>query len=182
MKSIADEVVEYRKKNPCLTLQQVGDHFSRSRERIRQILFENGERTTNIRYGKTVVICPNCGGRKSRNGKFCQQCDRQNRKIPISCPICGNIFMRSQADTLFRITRQNRQHFFCSEKCNGSYSGRHYGFGAHPGTINRKQKWDYTKVYELRDATNWGCQKLSQALGIPSSTIGVILKNREALS
>ena len=70
--------------------------------------------------------------------------------------------------------------WFCVMFVNLKYLSRHWGFVAHPENCGkykggRKRKWDYGRVYKLRDITGWGCRKLSRVLGIPENSVSQIL-------
>ena len=80
-------VIETRKRNPCATLQQIGDKFGVSRERIRQILepygFPKGI-TIRRKVAGHSPICPICGGKKVQNAKFCRSCYHEQHWVTLA--------------------------------------------------------------------------------------------------
>ena len=48
-----DQIIRLREENPDLTLVQIGDEVGVSRERVRQVLSENGLQTKAIRFTAT---------------------------------------------------------------------------------------------------------------------------------
>jgi len=85
------EIIEYRKNNPCLTLQQVGNKYGISRERVRQILKRAKEKTTNYYYRglhQVAVVCSQCG--KTFYLKEYDLIDRENRASKTGGRFCSN--------------------------------------------------------------------------------------------
>ena len=89
-----------------------------------------------------------------------------------TCSYCEKSF--HNGDLKARIRRNSSGLFFCSKTCQGKWLGYN-----HKPSETHKKKWDYTKVYELRDKTNWGACNISRELNIPESTVSKILKNRK---
>lgn len=77
-------------------------------------------------------ICKRCGKEINRRNIFCSpKCRRENGTMLLSCTNCGIIFPRSK--TLVNRTEKNPRYTtklpFCSNKCKGSFAGKHYGWG-----------------------------------------------------
>jgi hypothetical protein len=133
-------IVEYRLKNPCLTLQQVGDKFSLTRERIRQILVEKHSPT---RKFIQKYLCLNCGNVNPRqNKKFCsRECCFEFHQVPVICDQCGKMFKRRVSNLLSYPTRHgSHNHTFCNRHCLGVWAGKHH---------KPLRKYDYNKVSEM---------------------------------
>ena len=76
-----------RLKNPCATLQQIGNDIGITRERVRQILSEEGLNTS---AWKQTYYCLNCDKEIATGRKFCsKRCDSDYTRIQIECPVCG---------------------------------------------------------------------------------------------
>lgn len=122
------QVIKYRQKNLCLTLEQIGTKFDVSRERVRQILARSGVETKNIRFGKHLAhICPYCGGKKGSSVVMCHKCS--SPKVTVACDECGKLIERSYNELRWRLTHGREQkQFFCSRECHGRYIAKRYGF------------------------------------------------------
>jgi uncharacterized CHY-type Zn-finger protein len=93
------EIIEYRKNNPCLTLQQVGNKYGISRERVRQILKRAKEKTTHY---------------------------YNNKKVAVVCSQCNKIFYLKEYDLIDRENLTNKTGGrFCSNKCAGYFKFEH---------------------------------------------------------
>jgi len=124
--------------------------------------------------------CLNCGTPTKK--VFCsRECKHDYAFIQVACSTCDKLFLRRQSKVIYYTNKRNQQFWFCSRHCFGIYAGEYHGFTAHPEKSHaggRHRKWDYSKVYELRDRTGWGSDRLSRALEIPVSTIAKILRRR----
>jgi hypothetical protein len=118
-----DKVVNLRMKNPCMTLQSMGDIFGLTRERIRQILKSENKPTVHLRQH---FICTVCGieflKRKGDcNNAFCSaECyhrwTKENEKIIIPCFHCGKLIERNYREVKHVLKRGYKQ-FFCNRSC-----------------------------------------------------------------
>lgn len=140
-------VVETRMRNPCATLQQMGDKYGVSREWIRQML-EPFNFPTGISQRILVShTCPNCGGSKGYRAKLCLKCYTKIHNIQLACSKCEQLFTRNLSEVIFqenvdpdkRPNKKPRQFWFCSHKCGGKWIGKHYGFGIHPEHRRRRK-------------------------------------------
>ncbi len=162
-------------------------------------IFERDPDELRLRYGilpkynyRHLNICIACG-KPTRNPMYCnKQCQHDFIWIPLICPTCDRLFYRRRSFVLSRLnhpsstTNKTQEQFFCHHSCNTKSRIGIDGFAAHPENIRgwqgeRKKKWGYVKVYELRDKTGWGAIRLGRALGMPSSTVGGILAKRTIL-
>lgn len=183
--SLKKNIVRARRNNPCATLQELGNRFGVTRERVRQVLLQEGKPTSAYRQ---TYLCNQCGkdmGVKARWRKFfcSERCYHDYTHIQVACSYCGELNEYSISLLVWRL--KHGQHssdlFFCSKCCHGKWLAEKHGFSAYPEHIPSGasyRKWDYTKIYELRDKTGWGTTRISRALGIPESTISVILRKR----
>lgn len=108
---------------------------------------------------------------------------RQNGHwVKLVCDECGRDFKRERSQVTFKI-KKGQKLWFCSRHCLGKYTGQHYGFTAHPENAGwergRSRKWDWGKVYKMREETGWGALRIGRALGIPVSTVSAILRRAE---
>lgn len=174
------QVVKLRQENLCATLQDIATHTKISRERVRQILKEEGLSTTNYNY-KPTSHCLNCGQEIpspiSQPRIFCSQaCFSRYHTILVECSQCGKLFTIRQSALLARTKRNKTSMIFCSNKCHGTVVGQNYGFLAHPENIgsHNHRKWSYQLVWRLR-MMGLKCGQIKFLLDIPESTIYSIL-------
>lgn len=177
-------IIRMRRNNPCATLEEIGSRFGVSRERARQILSEAGKPTRKYiqRYQ-----CFQCGKDMGSQPKlFCSpECRRNYGWIKVACSYCGQLREYSAKWLIWQIEhgKHSRELFFCSKYCQGKWLAENHGFIAHPENVGhdkRPWKWDWSKIYELRDETGWGATKISRALGIPLPTVSMILAKRKS--
>ena len=125
--SAAAIIVRLRKRNPCMTLKQIGDKVARSKERVRQILSRAGLPTRGLVQPKLRYECPGCGRLLRGPTSSCPTC----RMGTFVCENCGNEFQRGVAvqRSLFK---RGQKRLFCTKKCVGRFAGTHYGWAVHP--------------------------------------------------
>lgn len=113
--------------NPELTLDQIGDTFNVTRERIRQVLV-GLELPTKAKRHIRWVPCPNCG-KPIHHRRFCSmECLSAYCLIEVSCEVCGESILRNRKERTYR--RDNGyEHTFCSKVCQGKWLGTNYGRG-----------------------------------------------------
>ena len=124
-----DAIINLRKLNPYDTLQKIGDKVGTSREYVRQELKKANLPTIRKRDKN---VCKKCGGETNRRNIFCSaKCRKDDGTVLLSCTNCEVIFSRSR--TLINRTNKDPRYTtklpFCSNKCKGSYVGKHYGWG-----------------------------------------------------
>jgi len=129
-----DKLAKMRWTNPCATLQDMGDHFGVTRERIRQVLNEL-ELPTKHYAEKTMMGCLKCGTPfPEKEGKeFCsRECQSVYNTILITCSQCGKLMKRKACQTLLtesRIKLGYKGNFFCSKRCQGFWLAEKHGYG-----------------------------------------------------
>lgn len=115
----SQDIVDYRLKNPCLTLQAIGNNFGLSRERIRQILKEANVKTTNSLWDKRTR-CPICGKRNSGwHQGMCRECYNEQHRVTLICGLCNKHFKVRQWTILSPKEKYHRK--FCSRECFWEY-------------------------------------------------------------
>lgn len=180
-KTLQVNIIRARRNNPCATLNEIGAKYGVTRERVRQVLSRAGKVTS--AYHQTY-LCIQCGKDMGTEEKlFCnKQCRYDYGHIKIACSYCGKFQEYSIKWLIWQIEhgRRSPDLFFCSQYCHGKWLGENHGFAIHPENMecSHERKWDYSKVYELRDETSWGANRISQTLGIPIPTINTILRKR----
>jgi len=174
---IRQQVKELRMSNLSMTMSEIARLMGISRQRVFQILQENGLPTkhlvrqiNNYRYN-----CPVCG--KISINKFCSdECKKQWQQIPVVCTRCGKLFFRDIHKFLYNY-RDHNGTIFCSRNCQSKWIGEHYGFKSYPNHsgpgAKRKHNWD--DVWKRHIETGDGPVKLSRQLGIPKTTVAYIL-------
>ena len=130
------KVVRLRQKNPCYSLQDIGNVAGLSRERVRQILSQEGVETKLILPKN--LICPQClihfhtSDSEIKNGKvFCStKCIHDFAWGTFSCDECGKLFERKKVEVVnnHKNYETNNHHIFCSRRCQGIWLGKHHGF------------------------------------------------------
>lgn len=165
------EIVEYRKKYPCLTMRVIGVNFNLSTERIRQIL-KRGMVNTKHLTKRSKYNCLNCG-KETTHLKYCNRtCFYEYTHPLVECYQCGKLFRRLQG---WLYNKQPHTHYFCSRKCNGVFAARNYGFLKHPENSAvglRKGKSKYEQhLPEIINLLQQGytLYKISRMLKIPDS-------------
>ena len=114
-----------------------------------------------------------------RKGIFCDAtCFSLYHTTTLTCSFCGETFSLRTSEAYDRTTRSNSGMIFCTNKCQGKWIGKNYGFGVYPEHVPHNCKWDYEKVYKARDETGFGATKLGRLLNIPAPTITDILRKR----
>ena len=161
-------IADMRRKFPCYTLQQIGNEFGLSRERVRQILNSQGEETQSLRR-VTPQQCQRCGDIIAKNRIHCDKCQYELHHVQVICDQCGKLFWRSVSSVLQYsfLSDNKRQHYFCDRKCFGRWTGRNRGFGAHPptGKQNLFLKNLFVDKYRLVNVTeNLGWKMILETL------------------
>ena len=111
-----------REANPCATLQQIGDKYGITRERVRQILLHDKLPTAAI-IEKRIIYCLNCG-KETPNAKFCnQECRYAYYHIEVLCSQCSKMFSLCQSSLIVRTKRSKTGLLFCSKQCWGKWLG-----------------------------------------------------------
>ena len=179
---VRTNIIRMRRNDPYATLKEIGDSFDITKERVRQVLSEAGKETRAYR-DQVPHLCIGCGKQFNRlYNQFCSyECKRNETHTMLPCSYCGSPGKEVNIKWLnWEIDhgRHSPDLFFCSKVCQGNWLADNYGFVKYPEHIisaGRLLKWDYSKVYELRDRTGWGARRISRALGIPQGTLSQVL-------
>ena len=184
-------VIEFRKSNPCATLETIGHKAGISRERVRQILKLAALPTRHIQV-KKLFQCLNCEqsfplGRFRKERKydkydhqlFCSiSCSKKYHTLTLTCETCGVIFQRGEPSVMNNVRGGYGNHFFCSKSCQGKWAAKNFGFVAHPENGSRKygenRKWDYKQIWELR-SQGLKLREIMDRLSIPQCSLNNIL-------
>jgi DNA-directed RNA polymerase subunit RPC12/RpoP len=143
---------------PSQTLQQVGDVAGVTRERVRQIVKEDG---IVIDRAARPKACKYCGDKhfvaEMNKAQVCQPCQGRiakwkeyTRDKEVPCTWCGSLFYKSasQYRRSMGITARSvtsgapsyKGRFFCDRVCFGKWFGFTSGFTAHPENIIKGQE------------------------------------------
>ena len=122
------QILELKKQDPKRTLEAIGKEVGLSRQRVHQILTEEGVDTH-----KDQPICDGCGvvlqPSKKRpyidpNGnRYCMICRTQMVYGTYTCTDCGSKVQRRRKSIL----RAKPKYIFCNKQCQGHYLGITYG-------------------------------------------------------
>ena len=129
-----------RKENPEMTLQEIGNKFDLSRERVRQILKQMDLPTKHKSFGSiiTQTICPKCGRQKLYRAKYCRKCRKELLYEFVQCETCRIPIKRRISYTSYMKERRGYKHIWCSKKCQGKWLANNYGFIVHPENAGKK--------------------------------------------
>lgn len=174
-------VIQYRKEHPESTLQQIGDIFHISRERVRQLLKRDQVRTTHVHNYKNK--CKECGKRLSAKTKTmtCMDCHRAT----AICAYCGKTIHRGKAllsrhlkdQTNRKIKSQGK--YYCDRKCFGAHLGKTVGFAAHPEHASGKTKRltdEQIKDMQVMKQGGATIKQIERKFGICNATVYKYLK------
>lgn len=107
------KIADWFKANPCMTLQQVGDYYGITRERVRQILRAQG--ATHSRPTRSATwLCIACQKPSTRWRKtgLCKEC---RSGVQAVCSGCGKLFRRLYSSLSTR--RNTHGRVFCNREC-----------------------------------------------------------------
>ena len=130
--STKKRVRELRLANLCMTMSEIADIVGISRQRVFQILQEEGLPTKHYikKYQYRCLVCGTIGNRK-----FCSdECKKKWQQVPIVCTRCGKLFTRNVTQFL-KNYRHHNYHLFCSRYCSGKWSGEYYEFKSHANHV-----------------------------------------------
>ena len=123
-----EAVIQLRQVNPCLKGSDIARTLGISRERVRQILNEEGMRTA---FPQKEFICNQCGitfTTKGSSAKFCSmKCYSDSTRVPIICDECGILFHTLRSALIGRYRNRKTDGLYCSKRCWGKVFGRGRG-------------------------------------------------------
>jgi hypothetical protein len=191
------EMVELR--NEGNTLQEIGNKFGITRERVRQLLVKyNGTSEmknlvsryalskiigctegTIRRHEKSGIIKPKHIGlfylyKRSDAKKIASIIKRPILPAVMRiCRECGAVFYRRP----YEIRPQSPGNY-CSRQCLGKVVGAKYGFRVNAKSCGAKRRYDYGKVLEAQNK-GWSPPKISKEMGIPINSVYYILRTKK---
>ena len=134
------KIAEFKKKNPCVTLAEIGKHYGISAERVRQII----KKATGKGCGqmtKPRPLCLNCGlPCKQLTHIYCsRKCYNEARLVTMECYTCGKLFTRRQSQVMRTATspEYKTKRYYCSKKCSGVQFGLEYGWGTRHTPVDK---------------------------------------------
>lgn len=117
---------------PHGALTDISQVYGVSPERVRQIVNRAGiDRVPRIPGDSRTKGCRHCSKPAGTGIPYCEE----HRYVPLVCGNCNEEFRVRPSEVRSRLRRNESRkeaQFFCSRKCYGAYSGRNYGFAAHP--------------------------------------------------
>lgn len=119
------DIADYKGENPCLSCASIGRTFGISRERVRQILTDIGQKTRAI----IPHYCKVCGKQIFKKvgrryvPRMCEECKSQ-RIILVSCDYCGELFPR-RAKLVVTLSKRGYNHTFHNYSCQQNYYWQH---------------------------------------------------------
>lgn len=126
------QVIELRCADLFMTLSDIAKRVNISRQRVHQILLEEGLPTKHL-IQKYLYKCPVCGTVSTL--KFCSvACKKKWQQIQIVCSRCGKLFIRDRHQFLTNY-RHHSNALFCSKDCANKWFGEEYGFKRFPNHI-----------------------------------------------
>ena len=160
------------KENPCLSRTAIAEHFSVSREYVRQVLKRAHIRTKALHL-KPIRLC-RCGNEVTE--KYCRYC-YECRHIRLICDKCGCVYTRHITDVANKSMRHKHQ--FHSKECQGRWLGDEYGRN-NAGRLNSrkgKSKYDYILPELARRLTSGEfTYHIGKAMGIPAGSVNMLVK------
>ena len=123
------KIVEWAQSNPCSSLQEIGDYYGITRERVRQIIAREGahkEDARKVRPPAARPHCESCGKILSYRGYFYSQARKTDRprmcrpcgRIAVACVLCGQMVTVFRNVLLAKAASQRRYKMgdvWCSE-------------------------------------------------------------------
>lgn len=171
-----EQVVTLRTVYPCMLLQEIGDKVGLTRERVRQLLKNEGlpTRHHDQRQQYECLQChtvyPHHRTYGDRQGFCSRACRAAYRQIPMVCEECGVVFLRRQSDVI-NAAKHGQQHIFCGRLCHGAWFGRNFGWATRPEDMKkghrRKRKYNYDRIVAMR-AAGKRPREIAKELGITS--------------
>ena len=142
------QIVAMARQEPVPTLQEIGDKFGLTRERVRRILAKRNVTKPSRRIPIKQRPCKFIGCQNYHTAKRHRYCDEHaydshnGRKTlshqfrTLTCSYCGKQYQRSELYMKAAEHPRALNHFsplrwtFCSRACQGKLIGRDFGFAA----------------------------------------------------
>lgn len=146
------------------TLEEVGDRFSMTRERVRQIggkaglpsrtqvwhqtqqsIRDNAPDCLIAHCGNTVKIITTQGSKRVGYSATGRCADHGRDVVLITCTFCGKVTERESytvkaGNRPNKVRRKPQEQWFCDKTCQGKYIGENHGFVAHPENSGRNRR------------------------------------------
>lgn len=107
----------FKEEHPLMTLQQIADHFSVSRQYIHRVLKQHDLPTNNRLKRQTAYYCLQCKELLPKKRQFCsKECSFKYRHIKVNCSVCHVPFYRTRAYLKFKYS-QGQEYIYCSRNC-----------------------------------------------------------------
>lgn len=117
-----EKIAAWAVANPCSTLQEIGDYYGISRERVRQILKKQGVHKPAAKKVYNGPVCSECGKHMptaTRDNPVCHGCT--SMLITIICSGCGTSFQRKRCRLIkgmkYRPDLYKGKAYFCGNDC-----------------------------------------------------------------
>lgn len=125
-------VISERLASPCATLETIGKKTGVTRQRVDQILKDEGLPT---RHQRQTWLCNYCRKVMSRNRLFCStECFHEYHYVWLACEECGCLFSRKLSQVRHTLTNPHgsgdKALFFCTKRCKSRHAGKYYGIGS----------------------------------------------------
>ncbi len=100
-----EKIAAWAKANPCSSMEDIGDYYGISKQRVHQILVRQGVHKLNAQVANAAPKprCDACGKeclwlRYNAQGDYrCMPCRRRLSLIDVVCSLCGILFKRARA-------------------------------------------------------------------------------------
>lgn len=135
-----EKIVAWAKANPCSTLQEIGDYYGITWQRVQQIIARAGEHKKSAPSArKKMATCDVCGHETPESHRLAKQrlrpyrcwpCKSANRFIAVSCLECGLSVQRERNNVIRSANDpQYKGRTFCGHSCAAIYRQKHEPFG-----------------------------------------------------
>ena len=111
------DIIQTRTLQPFLTLREIGEQFSVSKQYIYKILKKAGVHTGAPKPLKADRYCVQCGNRTAPKTNTCSdRCRFILRYMRVACSFCTSEFYRKKA-LLRKSYHLHYKNIYCSQKC-----------------------------------------------------------------
>ena len=189
--TLNQDIARLRRRNPCWTLDRLGQDFGVTGERVRQILV--AQRAPTAMRQRPCAQCHQQVNSESAfykaGVKLCRPCYAAIAKQcheavwgTFICETCEKVFTRRVSSVANNLRGQGKGHVYCSRQCFGQWAGTHRGAGSPQAALRREARYAQARVelplgYSLlMDRVRGKPQKESARWKAASVTAGVRLR------